>query len=78
MPKNIIFEKDKVICETEKLDKSGKTVTQSKTMITAGIAKATELVMLNKDGSACPNGKLSWYFSGKTASITQHVWISVN
>ena len=32
MPKNIIFEKDKVICETEKLDKSGKTVTQSTKM----------------------------------------------
>jgi hypothetical protein len=40
MTKKIIFEKDRVICETEKLDKSGKTVTQSKTMITAGIAKS--------------------------------------
>ena len=62
MPKNIIFEKDKVICETEKLDKSGKTVTQSKTMITAGIAKATELVMLNKDGSACPKREIELVF----------------
>ena len=62
MTKTIIFEPDKVICETEKLDKSGKTVTQEKTIITAGIARATELVTMNEAGSARPKREIELVF----------------